>query len=226
MKKSLSCLLLLPLLLGAQVVLTDGVKTIPIVIPEKRTPVQTTAVKELVSHLQQITGKKFRTIPDRGTIPGPAIYLGGTRRAKAFTPAGLKPEEWIIRTAGKDLIITGGVPRGTLYGVYHFLEDVLGVRWLSPVVTHIPKRKEIKLNSLNLRGCPAFGQRTIYLVPDGVFLARNRMSSSSINYGGQTVTVEFGAIPVNNPGTETAPNVFVYLTYTNVHVAAATTAAE
>ena len=188
MKKSLLGLLLLPLLLGAQVVLTDGVKTIPIVIPEKRTPVQNTAVKELVSHLQQITGKKFRTIPDRGTIAGPAIYLGGTRRASAFTPAGLKAEEWIIRTAGKDLIITGGVPRGPLYGVYHFLEDVLGVRWLSPVVTHIPKRKEIKLNSLNLRGCPAFGQRTIYLVPDGVFLARNRMSSSSVNYGGQMVS--------------------------------------
>ncbi|MBO5725027.1 MAG: DUF4838 domain-containing protein, partial [Lentisphaeria bacterium] len=185
MKRPLSVLLLLPLLLGAQVVLTDGVNTIPVVIPEKRTHVQNTAVNELTDHLQQITGLKFRTVVDKDTVKGPAIYLGGTRKAKAFTPAGLKPEEWIVRTSGKDLIITGGVPRGTLFGIYHFLEDVLGVRWLSPTVTHIPRRKEIKLGNLNMRGCPAFAQRTIYQAPGNAFRARNRMSVSSINYGGQ-----------------------------------------
>ena len=117
MKRPLSVLLFLPLLLGAQVVLTDGVNTIPVVIPEKRTHVKNTAVNELTDHLQQITGLKFRTVVDKDTVKGPAIYLGGTRKAKAFTPAGLKPEEWIVRTSGKDLIITGGVPRGTLFGI-------------------------------------------------------------------------------------------------------------
>ena len=34
--------------------------------------------------------------------------------------------------------IAGGSPRGTLYGVYTFLEDALGVRFLTPDHTHVP----------------------------------------------------------------------------------------
>jgi len=45
-----------------------------------------------------------------------------------------------IRTADADnLVIVGGRPRGTLYGVYEFFERYLGVRWLDPEVTHIPE---------------------------------------------------------------------------------------
>ena len=36
------------------------------------------------------------------------------------------------------IAIAGGRPRGTLYGVYAFLEDYLGVRFLTPDHTHVP----------------------------------------------------------------------------------------
>ena len=40
---------------------------------------------------------------------------------------------------GDELIaIAGGQPRGTLYGVYTFLEDYLGVRFLTTDHTHVP----------------------------------------------------------------------------------------
>ena len=41
----------------------------------------------------------------------------------------------------------------------------------------------------------------------------------STDYSGQTVTVEFGIVPTNAPGTEADPNAFVFATYKNVHVA-------
>ncbi len=31
---------------------------------------------------------------------------------------------------GPDLLLVGGRPRGTLYAVYAFLEETVGVRWL------------------------------------------------------------------------------------------------
>ena len=64
-------------------------------------------------------------------------------RENAFTSAGLSSlkqngidceklgeEEWVIRTVGDDLILTGGRPRGTMYAVYEFLEDYVGCHWL------------------------------------------------------------------------------------------------
>ena len=38
-------------------------------------------------------------------------------------------------------------------------------------------------------------------------------------YAGQTVTIEFGACPNNNPGTDGQPNVFAFVELTNVKVA-------
>ena len=37
-------------------------------------------------------------------------------------------------------------------------------------------------------------------------------------FGGQTIVVEFGAVPANNPGTDEAPNAIVIARYTNVKV--------
>ncbi|MFQ6039323.1 MAG: DUF4838 domain-containing protein [Candidatus Poribacteria bacterium] len=43
------------------------------------------------------------------------------------------------------MAIVGGRPRGTLYGVYQFLEDGLGVRFLTSEHTHVPAAGEAKI---------------------------------------------------------------------------------
>ncbi|MDA1056158.1 MAG: hypothetical protein O3C40_37745, partial [Planctomycetota bacterium] len=50
-----------------------------------------------------------------------------------------KPEQLRIVIAAENIAIVGGRPRGVLYGVYQFLEDLLGVRFLSRDFTHVPK---------------------------------------------------------------------------------------
>ena len=48
-------------------------------------------------------------------------------------------EELRIVITLDNIAIVGGRPRGVLYGVYQFLEDVLRVRFLAPQVTHVPR---------------------------------------------------------------------------------------
>jgi len=52
-----------------------------------------------------------------------------------------KPEELRIVITAENIAIVGGKPRGVLYGVYQFLEDALGVRFLSRDITHVPRFK-------------------------------------------------------------------------------------
>ncbi len=48
------------------------------------------------------------------------------------------PEDLRIVVRDNLIAIAGGRPRGTLYGVYTFLEDYLGVRFLTADHTHVP----------------------------------------------------------------------------------------
>jgi len=47
-------------------------------------------------------------------------------------------EEYAIHSAGRRLLLAGGRPRGTLYAVYRFLQDNLGVRWYTPWFSQYP----------------------------------------------------------------------------------------
>ena len=41
-------------------------------------------------------------------------------------------EEYVIHSAGGKLLLADSRPCGTLYAVYRFLEDYLGLRWYTP----------------------------------------------------------------------------------------------
>ena len=51
-----------------------------------------------------------------------------------------RPSRFPLRA--RHLVVAGAPKRGTLYGVYQFFHDYLGVRWLTPEVTHIPAAPE------------------------------------------------------------------------------------
>jgi hypothetical protein len=105
--------------------------------------------------------------------------------------AGLGPEEYVIRTQGGRLLLAGGRPRGTLYAVYRFLQEQLGVRWYAPWFAHLPTRRELELSALDVRGRPAFEYRDPFWFPafDGDWAARNGSNSQTARlkekHGGQ-----------------------------------------
>ena len=169
-----------------------------IAVPGDLIPAEKTAAKELSAYLERMTGRRVAVVPEDKVAGTASIYLGATAFAKKHIPdlGGFGKEEWAVVVRDGALVLAGGRPRGTLYAVYHYLEDVAGVRWLTPVTDYVPSHRELPLPKGDLRGKPAMPYRDIYSVPgaDGQrFLARNRMNVSSAEYGGGKVFGGAGA---------------------------------
>ena len=120
------------------------------------------AEEELQLFWQKIYGKKLTVIPESKSSGKAVIYLGNTAFAQKnkvdITKFG--EEEWLLKTVGNSLLISGGRPAGTLYGVYQMLEK-LGVEFLSFDETFIPKAAK-DFPSFNEKRSPAFVGRVIY----------------------------------------------------------------
>jgi hypothetical protein len=100
------------------------------------------AADELARFLSEISGAKFEVKPAARASVGQRILVGreaASALISASELASLGNEGYLIRVKGSELAITGAKPRGTLYGVYSFLEDELGCRWFTPDVARIPK---------------------------------------------------------------------------------------
>ncbi len=134
----------------------NGISKAVIVVDTKASEPEKHAAAELADFLQQVTGAKFEITNDAGKSKS-RLLVGpdAARLADAgFSTEGLGKEGLIIRTAGDDLILAGGRPRGTLYAVYTFLEDHVGCRWWMPTVSTIPKKPTLKTGKLDVRYVP------------------------------------------------------------------------
>ncbi|MDO9542296.1 MAG: DUF4838 domain-containing protein [Kiritimatiellia bacterium] len=152
------------------------------IAPEK------TAAKELAEYLKKVTGAEFKIIGEgEETQKDNLIYVGPTKYAleNGLDSDLLAEEQWFVRTVNGNLILTGGRPRGTLYAVYHFLEDVVGAHWWSPWEEFVPDRKKLATGKLNLYGEPVFKIRKLDSSRHGyyelgshhLFCVRNRINS-------------------------------------------------
>ena len=169
--------------LEAMTIAEDGVaKAVIVVAPDSSEP-ERHAAAELAEFLKQITGGKFEIL--HRDAPGKSRILVGPTAVKptipTFSTAGLGSDGIVIRTAGPDLILAGGQPRGTLYAVYTFLEDHLGCRWWSSKVSRIPKKKTIKIGNLNVRYVPPLEYRESFWFDafDGDWAVRNKSNGNS-----------------------------------------------
>ncbi|MFC1574272.1 DUF4838 domain-containing protein, partial [Candidatus Latescibacterota bacterium] len=97
----------------------------------------------------------------------------------------ISQEKYSIRIAQGSktpvISISGGRPRGTLYGVYVFLKR-LGFRWYTPSVTKFPEGDTFKLQYMNEEGSPAFMMRYpgvhVQRLYDPTWAARNLINAT------------------------------------------------
>lgn len=169
-----------------------GETRVQIAVARNASPDERTAADELRKYLGKITGGEFALV-EEGAESGPAVYVGPTTFAAAHGVdlSELAPEEWLIRTMGPNLVLIGGWPRGTLYAVYHFLEDVLGVHWWNPYCETVPSKRTLETGRLSRRGKPVFRYRDIYMLyanDGGRFAARNRLNRQ----GDEGISPEYG----------------------------------
>ncbi len=134
-----------------------------IAISKNPSKFEKTAADELKYFLNQIGNSEYKIILETDVSGENIIYLGQTEFAKKnrIDFASFDKEEWILKTINGNLVISGGRPVGTLYGVYALLEK-LGCYFLTMDQNVIPTVKSLSLPILNERKKPFFAGRNIY----------------------------------------------------------------
>jgi hypothetical protein len=137
-----SCLFFFSILIECGVVcqtqgltLAENSQTDYTIVLEENAPVpERTAADELKKYLTVVTGAHF-SIQTGSNLSGRKIFVGDSEVVRKMVPNvhwdHLPNDAIVIKTIDDDLILAGGGTRGTLYAVYTFLEDYIGVRWVT-----------------------------------------------------------------------------------------------
>lgn len=167
-----------------------------IAIARDAIPAERTAAQELQEYLEQVTGVEIPIFfEDSNLASAKKIVIGPGSLFKAAFPdlnlATLKKDGIVIKTSGDDLYLAGGRPRGSLYAVYTFLEEVVGVRWWTSSETYVPTKSNLQIPSLDKVYVPQLEYREVHFYDpcsSGVFSARSKMNGHFLpipeNYGG------------------------------------------
>ena len=165
-----------------------------VVVGENAPETDRQAAAELSLFLHLVTGGDFPVGSGASGASIPRLLVGETAARLAdptFAVSALAPEEIVVRSAGRDLILAGGSPRGTVYAVLTFLEDVVGCRWWTATAGRIPWKPTLKVGQLSLRYAPPLEYREPfwYVAFDDLWSARNKAngirSGGSDAYGGR-----------------------------------------
>ena len=140
-----------------------GESTYSICISQAASPSEKHAAEELQRFLQEISGARLPVVTDADKPGGSLVLVGNSTLVEPFVSKieKLGPEGFVLRTAGDRVLIVGGRERGTLYGVYTFLEK-LGCRWFTRDVSVIPKKSTLFVEPLDEIEKPAFEYREPY----------------------------------------------------------------
>jgi len=188
--KPLLCLLTLVLPLSALTLVKDGRSAYSICLSPEASPSEQRGANELQRFVEEMSGARLE-ITTNCRASRPLIFIGDSaalrRVAPGFDAASFGPEEFLLKTAGKHIIIAGGRQRGTMYGVYTFLER-LGCRWFTPDLSRIPKLRTIEIPALDERHKPAFEYREVFIREafDKDWAARNKTNGNSANLDAST----------------------------------------
>jgi hypothetical protein len=132
-----------------------------VVVAAESAEAEKQAAWELALFLHIVTGADFAVVP--AAAAGRSRLLVGEAAARLaepdFAASSLKAEEVVVRTQGSDLILAGGTPRGTLYAVFTFLEDVVGCRWWTPAAWNIPWKRSLTIKPVSIWYAPPLEYR-------------------------------------------------------------------
>ena len=164
----------------AEIVLfSNGRAACEIIVPDRAAPMLRFAGNQLAFYLEKITGIK---VPVKSRISGrKTAFILGSRGSElvGFDLSKLDRDGYIIKTSGNKIIIAGNddpvinpekgqIPnyneRGTLNGVFEFLERFGGVRFYFPgeYGTVVPRKKDWKIPQIDIVDRPDNTYRQIY----------------------------------------------------------------
>ena len=182
-------------LIMACALMTDAVSAAPLVAQGESdyqiysspsaTKTEQYAAEVLQSYIHQISGCMLPIVRS-GEAKGKLIYVGFHDAPSALIGnldvESFGKEEYIIQQSDEALLIAGGPPRGTLYGVIGLLRDQFGCRWYTRDVVKTPKAATLRLEGLPVRAAPVFAYREPWYreTYDTDYAVFNRINSSMV----------------------------------------------
>ena len=116
------------------------------------TETEQTAVNELINYVNKTCGV---TLND-------CTYCGGQYEIVIGNDKRFGYDGFRIHTNGDKLYITGGRPRGVLYGVYEFLEKYIGWRFLTEEVEYLKDLGNVNIADIDDEQMPILEHRDVY----------------------------------------------------------------
>lgn len=131
-------------------IVVDGVSEYVIVRGANAYIAEITASTELQSYLKKITGVEIPIVTDDSAPVAREIIVGKTNREAdgQFDRGELGDDGFVIRSEGSKLWLVGGEKRGTLYSVYTFLEEYLGVRYYAENYEYVPSMTTVSFDEI------------------------------------------------------------------------------
>jgi hypothetical protein len=138
------------------------------------------AAKELQHWLKEMGGAELPIAAFDQNYKGAQVVVGETSNTATVKKDATGEESFHYFNVGRDIFITGGKQRGTMYGVFEFLERELGCRWYTPVVQVIPKREEVKFVWIDHSEKPGVRVRNdfYYEAFEPMWATRNKMNGA------------------------------------------------
>jgi hypothetical protein len=116
----------------------EGKSCFIIEIPPQASLALNRAARELSTYIERVTGAR---VPVRSVSgPEPVIKIALTDDDRLRGSDGFR-----FTRQGDKLAILAATGRGALYGVYAWIEQVLGVRFLTPDEEYLPRRSDVAL---------------------------------------------------------------------------------
>jgi uncharacterized protein DUF4838/glycosyl hydrolase family 67 len=160
----------------------------PIIVASNAPASERYAASELQSYLERITTVKLPILDDSVRPESREILIGDNAHLRQLGLnidfRALGTEGFALRTRKNNLIIAGGRPRGSLYGVYTLLEQRAGVRWFTPELETVPKTNHLAFAALDEDHLPVLEYREVFwteMMRNADFAARHRLNGE--HYG-------------------------------------------
>ena len=173
--------------LAADWLFRNGKSDYAIVLPSGASVSERTAAYELRDILRQVSGASLPVVERPSDTRIRQIHIGWSEELDTKRPAD-EDEGFTYKTLGADLYIYGGRERGTMYGVYAFLEEEFGVHWLTGKCTVVPKKGEYALRKLQRNDRPTFARRLDFCyeaLRDDAWVAHNRLNTQYVYRSGK-----------------------------------------
>lgn len=163
----------------------EGRSKYKIIVSNKASPSEKYAAEELKRFIKIIGEVNIPIFDDRVDLCEKEILVGDSRHLRMLEGLdidyqGLGDEGFIIKTVNQYLVILGGRLRGTLYGVYTFLEKYVGCRWYTSKISRIPRKDRIIIGEIDHVEIPVLKYREPFYTEafDGDWAVRNKVNGN------------------------------------------------